>query len=104
MSTIGVKVSNMCIDWQEEKQSGVKIEGSVHINNKKGLNFSFHRDRLSLLPLTGSKVVPELTKGTKTTIRNLLTAYTAAASHDGQFEVHTEDDECDTSGCALEEE
>lgn len=103
MPTIDVRISNMLVDWQSNEQSGVKIEGSVHIDNKKGMNFSFHKDRLSILPLTGSKVVPEVTKGIKTTIRNLLAAYTAAAGHEGQFEVYIEDDECVKSDCALEE-
>ncbi len=103
MSTIGVRIDNMKVDWKNNDQSGVKIEGSVHIDNKKGMNFSFHKDRLSILPLTGSKIVPEVTKGTKTTIRNLLAAYTAAASHESQFEVHVEDDECDNLDCKLEE-
>jgi len=102
MSTIGVRINNMFVDWQGEEQSGVKIEGSVHIDNKKGMNFSFHKDRLNILPLTGSKVVPEVTKSTKTTIRNLLSAYTAAAGHEGQFEVCI-DDEREDSDCALEE-
>jgi hypothetical protein len=103
MSTIGVRINSMSVDWQGKEQSGVKIEGSVHIDNKKGMNFSFHKDRLNILPLVEDKVVPELTKSTRTTIRNLLSAYTAAANHEGQFEVDMDDDEYTNSECALEE-
>ncbi len=103
MPTIGVKINSMCVDWQAEEQSDIKIEGSVHIDNKKGMNFSFHKDRLSILPLTGNKTIPEITRNTKTIIRNLLTVYTAAANNEGQFQVHTEDDECCGTDCDLEE-
>mgnify|MGYP000170947649 CR=1 FL=1 len=103
MSTIEVKINNMNVDWQGEGQSGVEIEGSVHIDNKKGMNFSFHKDRLSILPLKESKVVPEISKSIQNTIRSLLVAFTAAAGHKNRFEVYIEDDDCVNSNCALED-
>jgi|AntAceMinimDraft_8_1070364.scaffolds.fasta_scaffold77099_1 hypothetical protein len=105
MSTIGVKISNICTDWQNGEQSIIQIKGSIKVDNKKEMKFLFYKDRLSISvsPSTISKVSPELTKNIKTVVRSLLTAYMAAAEHKGQFEVHIENDGCDKHSCALEE-
>ena len=105
MSTIGVKISNTCTDWQNGEQSIVQIKGNIQVDNKKEMKFLFYKDRLSIStsPPTTSKVSPELTKSIKTVIRGLLTAYMAAAEHKGRFEVHIENNECERHNCALEE-
>ena len=103
MSTIGIRVANIFTDILNGTNADVKIEGSIHIGIKRGMNFSLHKDCLNLTPLTGHKVVPEITRTTKTTIKNMLTAYAAAASLKGQFEVKIEDACYASVDCELED-
>jgi len=103
MSTINIKINTMSMDWCEERKIGTKIEGIIHINNKKSMNFYFHKNRLNLLPSEGNKIVPEITNEIKVVIKNLLVTYIAGTAHRDQFEIYTVENEYEPVDCSLEE-